>query len=325
MNIAKPLLVLVTLSIISWVVYTFLNTYSEPKHMIQGEIDASTYSISSKLAGRIEKIHVKKGDMVHAGDLIFSIHSPEVEAKLKQATAAKGAAAAQKLQANNGARKEQIQAAHDQYNQAKAAEELLLKTYQRIEKLYNDGVVSEQKRDEIYTKYKASSYQSNAAKSMYTMAKEGARDETKLAATQQEKVYEGKVDEVTAYIKEQNQYAFVDGEVSQILIKEGELSPSGFPIVSITDIKDSWAKFFIREDYLYKFNKDTLVKVQIPALHSNTTYLFKVSYISVMGEYATFKAVDASKNFDLKSFEVHLTPENEIENLRVGMSVLIEM
>jgi HlyD family secretion protein len=312
------------LAIVVWVSMTFYNAYQPKAPVLQGEIDAQSYNISSKLPGRISKIFVKKGDLIHKGDIVFTIASPEVEAKLAQAKAAEDAAGAQKDQADTGARKQEIQAAHDQWEKAKAAEALMKATYERIERLYKEGVVSQQKRDEVYTKYKAAKYDSSAAKQMATMAKEGARVEVKKAASAQERVYKAKVDEVNAFIKETSQRSFHKGEVTQVLIHEGELSPTGFPVVSIIDINDAWARFSVREDYLKKFKKGKVFQAKIPAL-GEKKYEFKVTYIAVMGDFATWRATESGKGFDMKSFEVELRPLHPIKDLRVGMSVLLEL
>ncbi|MDQ7067332.1 MAG: HlyD family efflux transporter periplasmic adaptor subunit [Sulfurimonas sp.] len=159
---------------------------------------------------------------------------------------------------------------------------------------------------------------------MAIMAKEGARYEVKVAADAQERVYAAKVDEVKAYIDETLAYSFHAGEVSQVLIHSGELVPSGFPVVSIIDIQNSWAKFAVREDYLKNFVKGKIFRLKIPAL-GDETYEFKVSYIAVMGDFATWKATQSGKAYDMKSFEVQLRPLKAIKDLRVGMSVLLEL
>jgi len=322
----KILLVISALIIglIFWVGTTFYKAYQPKPLSLQGDIDAQTYNISSKVPGRISQIDVKKGDIVKVGDFIFSISSDEVKAKLKQAKASKNAAEAIKDKADSGARKEEIEAAYNQYQKAKAAEDLMKTTYARVKKLYDEGVLSEQKHDEVYTKYKASKYTTNAAKQLYIMAKEGARSEDKKAALAKEEVYAGKVDEVEAYIKELNLYSFHNGEVTSVLIHEGELAPTGFPVVTLTDMSDSWARFTVREDLLKKFKKGSKFKVKIPAL-SEKTYEYEVTYISVMGSFATWKSPQAGKGFDMKSFEVHMRPIKPIKDLRVGMSVLLEL
>ena len=323
-NKILTLITALVMAIVIWVSITFYRAYQPKALILQGEIDAQSYNISSKLPGRISKIFVKKGDFIHKGDIVFTISSPEVEAKLAQAKAAEDAAGAQKDQAETGARKQEIQAAEDQWKKAKAAEALMKATYERIERLYKQGVVSQQKRDEVYTKYKAAKYDSSAAKQMAIMAKEGARVEVKKAASAQERVYKAKVDEVNAYIKETSQRSFHKGEVTQVLIHAGELSPTGFPVVSIVDIEDSWARFAVREDYLKAFKKGKVFKAKIPAL-GEKSYAFKVTHIAVMGDFATWRATESGKGFDMKSFEVELRPLKPIKDLRVGMSVLLEL
>ena len=318
------LVIVIMLSIVSWVGMTFYYAYQPKAVVLQGEIDAQSYNISSKLPGRVSEIFVKQGDFIHKGDIVFTIASPEVEAKLAQAKAAEDVVVAQREQAYTGARKEEVQAAQDQWEKAKVAEALMETTYHRIDRLYKEGVVSEQKRDEVYTKYKAAKYDANAAKQMATMAKEGARVEVKAAALAQERVYKAKVDEVNAYIKETSQHSFHKGEVTQVLIHAGELSPTGFPVVSIVDIEDSWAKFTVREDYLRFFKKEKVFTAKIPALGDNT-YKFKVTHIAVMGDFATWRATESGKGFDMKSFEVELHSTEPINDLRVGMSVLLEL
>jgi len=322
----KILLVIsaIMIGLIIWVGTTFYKAYQPKPLSLQGEIDAQTYNLSSKVAGRISQVSVKKGDKVNVGDLIFTISSDEVQAKLKQAKASKNAAEAIKNKADSGARKEEIEALFNQYKKAEAAQDLMKTTYQRVKKLFDEGVLSEQKHDEAYTKYKASKYTTSAAKQLYIMAKEGARSEDKKAALAKEEIYAGKIDEVEAYIKELDLYSFHNGEVTSVLIHEGELAPTGFPVVTLTDMKDSWAKFTIREDLLPNFKKGKKFSVKIPGI-SNKSYEFEVTFISVMGSFATWKSPQAGKGFDMKSFEVHMRPLKPINDIRVGMSVLLTL
>jgi HlyD family secretion protein len=310
--------------LIIWVGITFYEAYQPKPLQVQGEIDAQTYNISSKVAGRISQIAVKKGDTVKVGDFIFSISSDEVQAKLKQAKASKNAASAVREKADTGARVEEIKATLDQYKKAEAAQNLMETTYKRIKTLYDEGVLSEQNHDEAYTKLQASQYTTSAAKQLYIMAKEGARSEDKKAALAKEEVYVGKIDEVQAYIKELNLYSFHNGEVTSVLIYEGELAPTGFPVVTLCDMSDSWARFTVREDLLPMFKKGNKFDVTLPGL-GDKTYQFEVTFISVMGSFATWKAPQAGQGFDMKSFEVHMKPINPIEDLRVGMSVLLSL
>lgn len=323
-NIKSGVIVAIFLALIAWLSFEFDQAYEPKPVLLQGQIEAEQYNVSSKIPGRIASVDVKKGDLVTKGELIFSLTSPELDAKLAQAKAGQSAAGALLAQAEKGAREQQVIAAKDQWKKAQAAAQLMEKTYQRVDTLFKDGVLPEQKRDEVYTKWQAAKYTESAAYQVYQMAHEGARVETKQAAKGKERMAAGAVAEVQAYANDTKQYALRDGEVSQILLKEGELAPTGFPVVSIVDINDSWAVFNIREDLLPQLKKGTILNATIPAL-GREIYQYEVSHIAVMGDFATWRTTDNSKGFDLRTFELEAKPLTPIANLRVGMSVIVEL
>ena len=203
---------LVLVFIVIWLIVSFYKAYTPKPQLLQGQIQAREYKVSSKIAGRIESILVKRGDFVKKGDLIFTIESPELEAKLMQAKAGYEAAKALSQEANKGARIETILSAKDMYNSAKAMRELTENTYKRIDDLYKKGVASLQKRDESYTAYQNAKYNENTAYQQYKIALEGATQETKEAAKQKEIAAAGQLSEVQAYIQDIQAYAPSDGE-----------------------------------------------------------------------------------------------------------------
>lgn len=297
--------------------------YSPKSEVLQGQINAREYHVSSKLAGRIEQVLVRKGDQVQKGDLLFSISSPELDAKLIQAQGGRDAAQALKQEADAGARKQQISAAREQWQKAKAAADLTDTTFKRIENLFNEGVMSRQKRDEAYTQWQAAKYTEQAAFAMYQMAQEGARQETKAAAAGKAMMAQGAVDEVQSVLKDSQMRANHNGEVSEVLLYPGELAPTGFPVVTLLDMQDCWAILQVREDLINQFRMGQTLELKIPALNQQAK--FKVSYISPMGNFATWRATESGHDFDMRTFEVELTPVKPIKGLRVGMSVLLPL
>ncbi|WGV99416.1 biotin/lipoyl-binding protein [Vibrio sp. YMD68] len=324
MKSLKPLLASsLVVGVVAWVGFSFYQAYQPKPIRLQGMIEAQQYSISSKVPGRINQVLVRKGDKVKQGDLIFTLHSPEIEAKLAQAKAGEKAAGALASEAENGARTQQIQASKDQWLKAKSAADLLEKTYQRINNLFNDGVVAEQKRDEVKTQWQAAKYTESAAFQMYQLTKEGARDETKIAAAEKVLMAAGAVAEVEAFAEDTQIESWFDGEVSQVLLQSGELAPQGFPVVTVIDTQDAWAVLNVREDYLKHFTKGTQFDAFLPAL--DKTISFTVMHVAVMGDFATWRSTDASQGFDLRTFEVEARPTDSTESLRMGMSLVVEL
>ena len=293
----------------------------EPE-MIQGQVEVSEYRVSSKVPGRILEIRVKEGDFVKVGDTLAILDAPEVRAKMEQARSAESAAAAQELMAQNGARQEQVQGAYQLMQQAKAGLEIAEKSYQRVQRLFDEGVLSEQKRDEAYANYKAMEAQAKAAESQYDMARNGARREEKMAAAAMVGRAQGAVQEVTSYIHETVQIAQMEGEVMDIYPKQGELVGTGSPIMSIAVMSDMWGTFNVREDQLNGLEIGKTFTAFVPAF--NKDIQMKVYYMKDQGSYAVWKATKANGQYDLKTFEVKARPVEKFDGLRPGMSLIIK-
>ena len=290
--------------------------------LIQGQVEVSEYRVSSKVPGRILEIRVKEGDYVKVGDTLAILDAPEVRAKMEQARSAENAAAAQEEMARNGARQEQIQGAFQLMQQAKAGLEIAEKSYQRIQRLFDEGVMSAQKRDEVYANYKAMEAQYKAAESQYEMAKNGARYEDKKAAAALVGRAKGAVNEVNSYIHETVQIAQMEGEVTDIYPKVGELVGTGSPIMTIAVMSDLWGTFNVREDQLNGLEIGKTFTAFIPAFNKNVE--MKVYYMKDQGSFAVWKATKANGQYDLKTFEVKARPTEKFDGLRPGMSLIVK-
>lgn len=297
-------------------------TIGTEKDYIQGQVDVSEYRVSSKVPGRILEIRVKEGDFVHAGDTLAILDAPEVEAKKVQAQSVENAAAAISDMAQEGARKEQVQGAFELWQQAKAGAEIYKKSYERVQRLFDEGVLSEQKRDEAYAQYKAYEAQEKAAKSQYDMAKNGAREQERRAAASQLGQAKGVVQEVSSYIHETVQIAQMDGEVANIYPKVGELVGTGSPIMTISLMNDMWGTFNVREDRLNGMKVGDTFTAFIPAFNKDVE--LKVCSIKDQGSFATWKATKSNGQFDLKTFEVKARPVQKFDGLRPGMSLVVK-
>ena len=293
------------------------------KILIQGEAEAAEYRVSGKVPGRIEMYLYDEGEQVKKGDTLVVIYSPEVEAKKAQALAAREMAEAVNQKAKNGARNEQIQGAYELYQKAKAGEEIYRKSYERVQRLYDKGVVSAQKRDEVEAQYKAAEATVKAARSQYQMALSGAREEDKAAAEAQVAKVDGILQEVAAAEAEKYLLSPCDGEVSELFPKVGELVGQGSPVMSIVDLSDIWFTFAVREDMLTKFPLGSVVQVTIPALGNNVKYPLAVTHIKAMGTYATWRSTKQNGGYDVRTFDVKCRPTMTIPGIRPGMTALV--
>jgi len=293
------------------------------KMIIQGEAEAAEYRVSGKVPGRIEMYFYEEGDRVKKGDTLVCIYSPEVEAKKAQAVAARDMAEAVNEKARNGAQKEQIEGAFELYQKALVGEEIYRKSFERVQRLYEKGVVSEQKRDEVEAQYKAASATVKAAKSQYDMALAGARKEDKAAAQAQVRRVDGILQEVAAAEAERYLLSPCDGEVTDLFPKVGELVGQGSPVMAIIDLKDVWFTFAVREDLLERFKQGSRVIIRIPALGKDKSFPVVVTHIKAMGTYATWRTTKQNGGYDVRTFDVKCRPVTTIEGLRPGMTAIV--
>ena len=291
--------------------------------IIQGQAEVDEYSVSSKVPGRILEFRVKEGQTVQAGDTLAILEAPDIAAKMEQARAAEAAAQAQNEKAIKGARQEQIQAAYEMWQKAQAGVDIAEKSYKRVKNLFEQGVMPAQKLDEVTAQRNAAIATEKAAKAQYTMAKNGAEREDKMAAAALVERAKGAVAEVESYVKETFLIAQAAGEVSEIFPKVGELVGTGAPIMNIAILKDMWVTFNVREDLLKNLTMGAEFEAIVPAL-DNKAIKLKVDYMKDLGTYAAWKATKTTGQFDLKTFEVRARPMEIVEGLRPGMSVIIK-
>ena len=298
--------------------FLFLN---KPAEIMEGQAAATSVRVSGKLPGRVVEFYVQEGDMVKAGDTLVHIHSSLVEARLQQARGMENAAQAMDKKVDAGTRSQIIQSAYELWQQAKAAESITKKTYDRLENLYKEGVMSEQKRDEAKAAYDAAVAASKAAQSQYEMAKQGAQKEDKESAQAMVSVAQAGVSEVEALLEDQYLTAPCDGQIDVIFPHEGELVALGAPIMNVLKIDDKWVTFNVREEYLSDMTMGKEINVMIPALDKKEVKA-KIYYVRDLGSYATWNATKTTGDWDSKTFEVKARPVEAVPDLRPGMTVI---
>ncbi|WP_427852112.1 HlyD family secretion protein [Stenotrophomonas acidaminiphila] len=292
-----------------------------PADQVQGMADADSVNVAAKVTARLHALHVREGQRVAAGQLLFELDSPEVAAKERQAAAVVAAAQAMADKAEEGARSEDIRAAEANWQRARAGAELATATFRRLDTLFNEGVVTRQKRDEAQAQARSAEELARAARAQYDQALAGARRQDKAAALAQVRQAEGAKAEVDAARQETRGHAPLAGEVSKRMADIGELVPAGYPVFTLVDIDHMWVALTLREDQLYGLRPGAVLQGTIPALGGRSA-AFEVYFISPAGDYATWRSTRQSSGYDVRSFEVRVRPRQPVDGFRPGMSVL---
>ncbi|MCP1625619.1 multidrug resistance efflux pump [Pseudomonas nitroreducens] len=136
-----PLLILVIIA-----VTLYLRLHTQPL-LLQGEADATNVIVASKAKGRVEVLHVRRGDDVKQGQVLISLSSPELQAQLDSLRAARNQVQANLDESLHGTREETLRALQASLSQAQAELRNAELEYQRNEELAGRGFVSQAQMD----------------------------------------------------------------------------------------------------------------------------------------------------------------------------------
>ncbi|MCX6138514.1 MAG: efflux RND transporter periplasmic adaptor subunit [Ignavibacteriales bacterium] len=294
------------------------------KIVLTGIVESSESDVASKIPGRVDSVYVQEGDIVHKGQLLATLESKEMDAKVAQALALREAARSKMAMALHGARPEEKEGVENLYLQAKAQYELASKTWRRIERIYRDSLISTQDRDQAEFQFTAAREQMNAAKAKFDMVMKGARREEIDGATELFHQADNGYREALAYQQELSLKSPLDGEISKRITDPGEIIASGYPVFSVVNPKDCWVVLQVKENELRNIRKGSVFSGRVRAL-GDAVYQFQATYIAAMGDFATWKPTNQKGDFDVKTFEIHLRSSQPIDGMRPGMTVNIEL
>lgn len=319
----------------------FYSTDRNTDTVLIGIVDANQVMVSSKIAGRIEKLYVDEGSKVKAGDLIAEIDSAELEAQKSAATATinaynmqvssmRATEAQTKGETDNGVVNAQARLAAAQATLAQAKADLarIQSDSERTMKLAQQGVASEQDRVRAWAQLEAqqaavNSAQKNVDAAQADLKMAEARTHQQRAAASNVAANEAQVANARAQLAQAETrlgytkiYAPVSGTVSVRAARQGEVVNPGTPIVTIVDFGDTWVRAAAPETegrFIAQGDKFTVRLPQGKPIEG--VVIFK----AVEGDYATQRDVSRRKR-DIKTIGLKLRVENPNGELVPGMT-----
>lgn len=314
---------IVLIALFGFIGYGLWKAYQPKQVELQGRVEAETLHVSTKVPSRIEEIYVHDGQKIKKGQELVRLFSPEVDAKKQQALASLQSALALQSTAERGSQQENIESLYANWQSLKAQQNLAEVTYQRGTKLFQQGVISRQRRDEMQASSLSAKEMTTSAYQQYKRAERGSTPQQKSSADAQVKIAQAAVNEANALIAETKLIAPIAGTISKIYGKTSELVASGVPVLSILQDDEMSVSLNIREDQYAQVYKAQSMQGFIPALNQSAT--FKIDHIDAEGEFATIKTTRQTGGYDIRSFKIKLVPTQPITDLKVGMSVLFKV
>jgi HlyD family secretion protein len=322
-KLIKSIGIVLVILLLGLIAFGLWKSYQPKMVEIQGRVEAETLHISTKIPSRIEELYVHDGEKVKKNQPLVRLYSPEIDAKKQQALATLQSALALQSTADRGSQQENIDTLYANWQAMKAQQNLAQTTYQRGAKLFQEGVISRQRRDEMQAAAQSAAQLTEAAYQQYARAKRGSTTEQKSTANAQVEIAKAAVAEANALDAETKLFSPVNGTISKTYGKVSELVAIGVPVMSIILDDELWVSLNVREDQYAQVYQAKTLQGFIPAL--NKTAQFKIEKIDAEGEFATIKTTRQTGGYDIRSFKLHLTPNTPIPDLKVGMSVLFKV
>lgn len=285
-----------------------------------GMVETREIMVASKLTGRLAEVLVAEGDSVTKGQLVARLSSPEVMARVEQARGAVKSADAKLTMVRKGAREEELRIAQTSLKQTSDARNLAADSLGRLQKLLKQGMVTRQKHDEANAALFAAQQAESAAATRVEILKNGSRPEEREAAEGSSQSATNALVEAEGWHEEMQVISPASGRIQKRYLTAGEIALAGSPILVIIRPEDAWVAVAAREDQLPGLQIGNVLKGELPALGLKDVE-FKVTWLTAMGDFATWRATSRKGDTDLRSFEVRLEPVNPVPALLPGMTV----
>ncbi|MFK7079093.1 biotin/lipoyl-binding protein [Flavobacterium oreochromis] len=312
-----------TLAIVN--LFTLVACKNEVKNEeVEGKTKKETISFAPKVTGRILKIYVEEGEIIHAGDTLALLDVPEVSAKIAQAKGATAAAIAQAEMAKNGA-------THDQLLQLKAKQKGLSeqfdyakKSYNRARNMHNDSLMAQQQYDEIFAKYQGAKAQLDAVNAELHDVEIGTRIEKISMAEGQASQAKGALQEANVVYSERYIIATNDIEIETITLNVGELATAGYPLFNGYIPNSTFFRFTVPESKIAQYQKGA--KVNMISNYSNQEFTGNIVAIKQLAKYADITTAYPDYEPGEAVYEIKVIPTDraKLNNLLVNSRVTLK-
>ena len=312
--------------------------------VLTGIVTTHDVIVGPQMAGRVERLLVREGDTVKAGDLVAVIAPDELRADSAYYAHSAAGAGAQVREGEAALRLQERQtteqitqaqatlaAAEAQQVQAEATLENARVTLTRTERLYRQALAPEQDYDQARTTERAAAAaadalkkQADAARAALALARSNAEqiaikrsqlraNEQQLAAADAQR----KAADVRLGYTELR--APIDGIVDVRAVRHGEVVNVGQPVVTLINPDDLWVRADVEETYIDRVRLGDTLTVRLPSGDEREgTVIFR----GVDAGFATQRDVSRTKR-DIKTFEIRLRVDNRDRRLAVGMTAYV--
>jgi multidrug resistance efflux pump len=321
-----------------------------------GTVEARNIRVGSKIGGRIDKVLVREGDPVEAGQVLITFDEKELAASLAQSRAtaekarrgyrpeeiaeARAAAAQAKAeydQRRNGYRQEDIDAAQADLDRANADEVRARLDAQRYDALAEKDLVSKQQRDTADANWKmALAQQANFRHKLDQLHRgyrpeEIAASEARYRQTQAtlEKLQNGnRVEDISAAkaalaydearFRERQVLAPAAASVEVLDVRPGDLIAPNTPVATLLERDQIYVRIYIPETQIGRVHLGQKAQIRVDSF-SNQVFDGTVEQINQQAEFLP-RNVQTVEERVHQVFGVKVRIDDTSHRVRAGMA-----
>ncbi|MBI3810611.1 MAG: efflux RND transporter periplasmic adaptor subunit [Nitrospirae bacterium] len=288
-----------------------------------GTIEATEVAIESKVTGRIERLLADEGDRVSGGQLLVQIETREIEAQVRGAEAQVEAARANLANLEAGSREQEIKKGEAALEEANANLEKTRTDRDRLDRLHNDKVVSDQEWERARTSYDVAVAKQREGREHLDLLKAGTRRQVIEAARGEFRRAQAALDLALAQLDNTRLTAPLASTVLLRNREPGELAMSGTPILTLGDLDHLWVSIYLKETDLGRIKLGGEARITVDSFPGKN-YLGKVTHISNKAEF-TPKTIQTKEERVKLVFEVKVAIENQNGELKPGLPADVEL
>lgn len=278
----------------------------------RGKVKFESIAVSSKLAGRINKLYVDEGDEVRKGDTLAFLDIPELDAKMMQAEGALKAARGQLDMANTGATREQLIQIEGKLDAARAELAFVRQSYSRLENMFKDSLVSGQQLDEVRMKLQMANAQVKALEAKHEESGKSVRAEQLDQAQGQVERARGAREEVLTAAGERYLIAPANMSIETISLREGELLTPGYSLFTGYKKNSLYFRFTINEGNIYDFEEGDELLILNP--YTKEELKARIASIRQLPKYADITTTAPLYDLSESVYELKVLPASDVSD-----------
>ncbi len=249
----------------------------------QGYLEGDFVYVAAPLAGRLEKLEVKKGARVEIGSSLFSLEQSAELSGLREAAGRLRQSQAKLEDLRKGQRPTELAALEARLSQAATAADLSGRELERATKLHLTAVLSDDDFDRVRLNHEANTKLIAETAAQLATAQLGSRADVVAAAEADVTAAQATVDRAGWSVAQKSQSASHAALVYDTLFREGEFVAAGQPIVTLLPPENIKVRFFVPEADFSTLKAGAAVKVGISGQPSPLEA--HINYLSAQPEY----------------------------------------